>query len=712
MSTSRVGFLSSIRGRLILANLTLVVVLLGLSVVSSKQFESLGRTIGVVSDGAELLLRLGHVNDERDGMVGALKTGYGDGSDEGARAKLEALLTDALSHLEKGQHLSAGGEEGDFIRSSHSEFSKVSKALTNFGGLSEDEQIEAATLAEDTLSDAISMVGKAKLAASKNMEARLESVKGELKRPIVLLWSATALGCLLSLLVALFTNRRVARPIAELVAGVQQLGSGKLSHIAVTADDELGRLAGAFNQMADAITEKNRSLELVLDNVGDGLFTVNPAGLLLGRPSRKALDWFAEPAPDARLWTYLTPHDTKLAMSLECGLEQLVGDFLPFELAAEQMPKEFEREGRSYALNFRPVRIGETLERVLVVVSDVSEQRELARKDKRSRDRYSLASLAMRDPEAYRDFCRDTDARLERALKGEATLLELHTIKGNSGVLGCESFAEVVHNAETALVEGAPTADALSNMQSEWASLQAETEKMLGRAANEVVVVRRDQYDRLLRILGTPGREADAAALAQSWSMHQVGNVLTRLAATAERYATREGKLVEVRHEGDHIAVRRGHLDELWACLSHLVKNAVAHSVEPESERVVKGKSPATNIKVSAKVTDGAFVVEVADDGKGIDWYRLADKSGRPMEPGLDLLLAAGSTANDVTELAGRGVGVAAVAEVAQSLGGTVQVTSQPDQGSVFTVKVPIDEQAAYHALPSVLPRVPRSKRG
>ena len=68
--------------------------------------------------------------------------------------------------------------------------------------------------------------------------------------------------------------------------------------------------------------------------------------------------------------------------------------------------------------------------------------------------------------------------------------------------------------------------------------------------------------------------------------MHPLGASLSRLAATAERYARREGKRVTTTQAGVDIAVQRGKLDELWACLSHLVKNAVAHGIEREDERL------------------------------------------------------------------------------------------------------------------------------
>jgi two-component system chemotaxis sensor kinase CheA len=130
----------------------------------------------------------------------------------------------------------------------------------------------------------------------------------------------------------------------------------------------------------------------------------------------------------------------------------------------------------------------------------------------------------------------------------------------------------------------------------------------------------------------------------------------------------------------------------------------VAHGVEGEDERIAKGKSPSANITVSAKVNSGNLEVEVRDDGKGIDWARLAEKAGTHMKPGIEMFLAGVSTANEVDELAGRGVGVAAVVEVAKSLGGTVEVESEVNVGSAFKIKVPMSDDTAYAPKPSLPP--------
>jgi chemotaxis protein histidine kinase CheA len=401
----------------------------------------------------------------------------------------------------------------------------------------------------------------------------------------------------------------------------------------------------------------------------------------------------------------LLPDDSARRLSLQVGFEQLCDEFLPFVVAAEQVPNEVVRDERIYSLQFREVRENEQLDRVLVVATDVTDQRIARINQRKAQDRFCLASLGMRDPDAYVDFCRDTEARIARAVRGEAVLLELHTVKGNAGVLGCEAFAERVHEAESKLAEGAESGQILARVQSDWQALHNEAELTLGRAANEVIMVRRDQYDRLLRLTADPARAEDAHALARSWSMHQVGSLLSRLTNAAERYAIRQGKSVTVSHAGGDLALARGRLDELWACLSHLVRNAVSHGVETESERVEHGKPASAQITVSATVESGQFQVQVKDDGKGIDWDALSEKTGLPKSAGIQLLMA-GSNAAEVNELSGRGVGVAAVHEVVQSLGGQLQVESELGHGSLFRVVVPLERDAAYCARNSQPPAV------
>jgi chemosensory pili system protein ChpA (sensor histidine kinase/response regulator) len=133
----------------------------------------------------------------------------------------------------------------------------------------------------------------------------------------------------------------------------------------------------------------------------------------------------------------------------------------------------------------------------------------------------------------------------------------------------------------------------------------------------------------------------------------------------------------------------------------HLVRNAVAHGIEPEDERRRAGKNPRGAIGVAARQESGHIVIEVSDDGAGIDAERLREvgvarglvsPSIAPDDPALlELVFAPGvSTSESVGDVAGRGVGGDVVRRVVERLNGTITVSSSRGVGTMFTITLPL----------------------
>jgi two-component system chemotaxis sensor kinase CheA len=131
----------------------------------------------------------------------------------------------------------------------------------------------------------------------------------------------------------------------------------------------------------------------------------------------------------------------------------------------------------------------------------------------------------------------------------------------------------------------------------------------------------------------------------------------------------------------------------------HLLTNAVVHGVEPEAERRRLGKPPEATLTLRAATVADRAVVVVSDDGRGLDSGRIADRaralgleirSDAP-EDIHQLIFAQGvSTADQVTELAGRGVGLDAAAVAIHALGGSIEVRSAPGEGTAFILSLPL----------------------
>jgi len=162
-------------------------------------------------------------------------------------------------------------------------------------------------------------------------------------------------------------------------------------------------------------------------------------------------------------------------------------------------------------------------------------------------------------------------------------------------------------------------------------------------------------------------------------------------------------KQVDLLMSGQDTDLDKSLLDAIAEPLTHMVRNSVSHGIESPEERARLGKAPRGTIHLRSHHQGNQVVVEISDDGRGIDAQRLktkalqqgildADEAARMTDTeALDLIFRPGfSTADEITEISGRGVGLDVVRSVMQRLKGSVEVSSQPGQGTTFRLKLPL----------------------
>lgn len=165
--------------------------------------------------------------------------------------------------------------------------------------------------------------------------------------------------------------------------------------------------------------------------------------------------------------------------------------------------------------------------------------------------------------------------------------------------------------------------------------------------------------------------------------------------------AAKLGKKVNFEVEGEETELDRTLLEALSDPLTHLIRNAIDHGIEPPDERRQNGKPETGTIKLSAYQSEGRIYIEVRDDGRGINTERVRQKAIQlgwitendyPSEETLyDFLFQPGfSTAQQVSDLSGRGVGMDVVKRNVESLGGSISVQSKRGEGTRFLLRVPL----------------------
>ena len=180
-----------------------------------------------------------------------------------------------------------------------------------------------------------------------------------------------------------------------------------------------------------------------------------------------------------------------------------------------------------------------------------------------------------------------------------------------------------------------------------------------------------------------------------------VKSVFQRMPRLVREVAAMTGKPVRLVTEGEGTEVDKTVIERLADPLTHMIRNAIDHGLESPEKRAAAGKPAEGVVRLSAAHRSGRIVIEVADDGGGINRERVKSIA---IEKGLigaeaalsdeeidNLIFMPGfSTASEVSDISGRGVGMDVVRRSIQALGGRITITSRPGKGSTFTMSLPL----------------------
>ena len=302
------------------------------------------------------------------------------------------------------------------------------------------------------------------------------------------------------------------------------------------------------------------------------------------------------------------------------------------------------------------------------------------------------------------EFLQEGDRLVNMTHSGAATsqqelMRAIHTLKGNCAIFGVHSVAAVAHELESYMIEAEamPEADDLALLQSTWSGFRVRVDGLLGDRNSMLEIEARDVLSIVAEAESRAPHEQIARRL-RHLTYEPVQTRFKRIAERAQSLASRLGKgSIQVECVAHNVRLPAERWTPFSSAFVHLIRNAVDHGLEPVSERINVGKAPGGKLRLSCYVQDDACVVEVADDGRGIDWKRLADAArqrGLPNESHSDLvaaLFADGvSTREEASDVSGRGVGMAALREATAAMGGKIEVMSEAGRGTTFRFKMPI----------------------
>lgn len=238
------------------------------------------------------------------------------------------------------------------------------------------------------------------------------------------------------------------------------------------------------------------------------------------------------------------------------------------------------------------------------------------------------------------------------------------------------------------------------------------------------LIINRNRYSMLARHLEEGGASVNVAEVAQNLSettyamarisddlqdtimkvrMVPVSSVFSRFPRLVRDLSRKSGKEVDLVLEGEETELDKSVVEVIGDPLVHLIRNSVDHGVEPEEERIAKGKKPKGVVTLRAFHKGNSVAIEIEDDGKGIDPEKMREVAVRkgivtPEEAkamddreAMELIFAPGfSSAEKITDISGRGVGMDVVRTNIKNLKGSVSIHSEVGKGTRFTLSLPL----------------------
>lgn len=543
-----------------------------------------------------------------------------------------------------------------------------------------------------------------------------------------------ALVCI-AILVALI-NRRVLGRIAKLKHQARLLANKSLDDPFIWREvDEIGELGVCLESTRLAlkllfeqlelknqelakintnleliVAERTATIQMILDNVKFGFLLVDKSLVIQEGYTRSCESLTGQKNLCGRNLTEVLGMDDNQAAHFRVGVAQIFDDIFPESVSLEQIPRRFRVGGRSLSIEGATIRSNDgRLTKLLFTIIDISL---LEQSEKENRTNRAMLCI-LQNIGAFREFITESRQRLAHARDAlvshdEASVRrELHTLKGNSAAFGLDELANLVHKIED---EVEIASDHLLQIETSYNNFLIEQYELLkirfdDEQSTEGFTVTLSKCAELYDSVVKAPSVTVAGACVELWAYENhkvpIASLLGPLGSYIATLAIQRGKKVQFRLEGEDIRVEATYVKPIMQNLIHLLRNAIDHGIELPEER--NGKPEEALLMVSVSLKPAALCIEVSDDGCGIDDQKIRAKAVTmgiiseeeskqiSREKAVELIFAKGlSTADQLTDTSGRGVGMDAVKVAVETAGGSLTVRSQCGKGTVFRIDLPI----------------------
>ncbi|NRA67729.1 MAG: HAMP domain-containing protein [Pseudobacteriovorax sp.] len=529
---------------------------------------------------------------------------------------------------------------------------------------------------------------------------------------------------------------RLVKPIRQLTKAATEMEQGNYDGtFSVDSRDEIGRLAYAFKSMRSQIksytsdlenmvqerteklnlaladlTAKSANIRAILENISLGIFMISKDGTVGSETSHylgEILDRDTA-SLDEFFWNRLQLTDYNLSLAKTSLHACLGGDDIGFEINRHLLPEEvFTKDERILEVNWSSIVLDNKVENILVCLRDVTELRQLkSQLETQQTDMQYIMELLNAETDRTNSFFQSAFGLIEKSHltlssdKSNVTKLDemfrnIHTIKGNASLIGFTHIGEKAHQMEdyidTIRKEGVEEISSINlnpliNMLRKYQSLRDEKIPGNRKIHDSIHLIKSDIFS----VVEKMDPEAVRGELIEDIFSRQtvtVESIVYEAEIESIQTAISIGVLPpKFVYRGDCLLISDSIYQLLKNCMNHLIRNSLAHGIESEAERRRHHKQIHGTIRVMGRrISDEVYVLEYDDDGQGIDLEAIRDKivaMGNtdqidltdPYALAKHIFVPSFSTKTEVTNIAGRGIGMDAIRSFLESVEGSIDI--------------------------------------
>jgi signal transduction histidine kinase/HAMP domain-containing protein len=474
-------------------------------------------------------------------------------------------------------------------------------------------------------------------------------------------------------------------------------------------EDKNQKLTVMNDQLEVKVQERTATIKMILDHVKTGFLLIDRDFVVQEGYTRSCETLLDSTQIKARKLSSVLNLTGEEEKHFTLSLLQVFDDEMPESVTLGQIPRNFVIGDRTISLEGSTIRdAAGRISKILFTLVDVTLLKSIELENQINR---SIVNI-MQNMNSFRDFIQDSRDRLKNCYSaiesGNMVVLrrDLHTLKGNSAAFGIRQVAELIHSTEDKEKIVPEYLSGIEESLREFLDRHYSLLKVKFDSENRrLVSIDEHSLNEMERVIqGLDHQEALKDYVTQ-WLVEMrkdtVESMLGPISNYVHKLAMQRGIDLDFIIEGGEIRMGRDEAADIFQNLVHLFRNAIDHGLEPSFER--GSKPERARLALTIRTDAEHYLIEVNDDGRGIDPKRVLAKAQQlgiitedaaarlaPDET-LQLIFHDGlSTAETVTDISGRGVGMKAVKDAIESVGGEIHIESRIGLGTRFLLRIPM----------------------